>query len=720
MRRLLPTIRALNNTPLSLENRAALRTALATLFAILIAFQLHFDKPYWSGMTVVILANIYTGSIIDKAIMRIVGTVIGAWIGFFIAGLVANSLLLYLLINFFLVCAAVYYYNFSDYAYAYLLGALGAFIVISQLAIDPEEAFSVAIWRPVDIGLGVLVSAASAFCLFPNKISDNILKDVVRIFTSLEALLDEIKQGLLTGVLPLKTLIAENLLLKKELRKAAEMIGFMRRELGIKRERIDQFRALIDQFYNLTRSITYFLSAFEREGKEAFLTGISAELIAVFEAFNHDLHHLKEAFFIPQTVAPALQIKTALLNLEHAIDQSLGSTEFKISSSYELMQFLERVSQLINNLEPVFLSHQTLASPKKHLISSQKQLRNDPDNIIHSIKVGLAAILALSFWLVSNWPGGLNGIISSIIISIRKNLFEMTNISLYRILGCFAGGGLALFSLSFVAMNLYDFMLLLFFAIWGFSYFSFKYTDYAYIGLQANIALVMTLAQAGGPPTDLAPPLERLAGIFIGIVASFLVANLIWRRDLFTMLFRNLEKLQHFLFHNLSVLLLDKTEKLYDLRHLFWLCRSLIEAINPEHLKANKQESLTAAKRRFEQMAIMQAAISHIDESINKELAGRLALTLGFDFFDIEQAIIRLYKTKGWQEKELIKQHIEASFAKIDFKPYYQTIPNAELINCLSYINSLKQLVTLAFPIAQESPISSLGKIGHNKEAWWV
>ena len=80
--------------PRTVENRAAIRTAIGALVAVLVAFKFHLQSPYWSGMSVVIVANLYTGSIIDKALMRIIGTIVGAVLGFYIAGLVANSFFL--------------------------------------------------------------------------------------------------------------------------------------------------------------------------------------------------------------------------------------------------------------------------------------------------------------------------------------------------------------------------------------------------------------------------------------------------------------------------------------------------------------------------------------------------------------------------------------------------------------------------------------------------
>lgn len=684
------------STPQTLEQRAALRTAIAALAAILIAFMFHLDNPYWSGMTVVLLANIYTGSIIDKAILRIVGTVIGAWFGYFLAGLVANSLLLYLLANFLLISLAIYYYSFSPHAYAYLLGALGAFIVISQLAITPEDAFYVAIWRPVEIGLGVLVSAASALCIFPNNIQDNLLKDVDLLFDQLGGILEQLSNSLISAEPTFEEIAANNLLLKIKLRKSIEMLGFMRRELGIKRERIDQFRAILDQFLGLSRTITYFISSY----KKGDISTILKPVAEVFAAAQYDLQILKNEFFASEGARQSLYMETALANLYQSVISRTTEFETDLTPTKALKPYLQmepllqQINAVIRNLSNVLIHGQANVNRKTKLLSSQQLLRNDPDIIISSIKTGLASILALSFWLVTNWPGGLNGIISSIVISIKKNLFEMRSISLYRFLGCLIGGGLALFPLAFFAMNLYDFILILFLAVWGFSYFSFKYPTYSYIGLQANIALIISMAQAGGPPIELEPALERLAGIVIGIVASFLVANVLWRTDFFSLLTRHLRRLFRFLVYNLNELLLgdQKKSSLYDLTSLFWLCRGLLEAFPEGYFKAKKQERLEAAKKRFVQMTLIQATISHIYESINKDSAHAVAAKYKIELEALERDIVALYqanKTETWKH---IKQRIDKLLPTFDLSPYYAMTPSTELSNCISYIHALNQL----------------------------
>ncbi|KTD27468.1 FUSC family protein [Legionella maceachernii] len=697
---LITEVRIFKLFPKTLENRAALRTAIATLIAVLIAFFLHLDKPYWSGMTVVILANVYTGSIIDKAILRIVGTVIGACMGYFLAGLVVNSLLLYLLANFLLISLAVYYYNFSPHAYAYLLGALAAFFVISQLAVSSDEAFYVAIWRSVEIALGVLVSAVAALFIFPNKIQDSLINDVNSIFDQLSDLLDQLHQLLLMDKSSIQELSTNNFQLRKKIKKSTEIIGFMRRELGIKRERIDQFRVLLDQFYALSRSITYFLSSYEQQKEVNDLTVFEKCVSEIFIAAQHDLQVLKSAFFAEREAQEGLEMETKLARLQQemsALSMKLdeeATSMATIKHYLKILPLLQRINAVITHLSYVLIHRQEPIKQEAKLISSHQQLRNDPDIIVSSIKTGLAAILALGFWLFTNWPNGLPGIVSSIVISLKKNLFEMSNISVHRLLGCITGASVVLLPLAFFSVNLYNFMLILFFAIWGFTYFSFKYIPYGYIGLQANIVIIIFMAQASGPPTELEPALERLAGVVIGIVSSFLVGNVLWRTDYFSILERHLHKLYRFLLHNLSQLLQLEPSKaqLYDLTDLFWLCRGLLEAFPESHFKGKKRQRITQARSYFEQMVLMQATIGHIYDAIDRNKAHATAASLGVNLHELEEAVVGFYRADTPKKSEQLNQYLHEKLEKFNLAIPYAKSPTDELGNCIDYVNALNQL----------------------------
>lgn len=656
--------------PQTKENRAALRTAIAALAAILLAFALHLDKPYWSGMTAVILANIYTGNIIDKAIMRIAGTIVGAWLGYWLAGFIANSFFLYLLTCFMLVAVAVYYYNFSIYAYAYLLVALSGIIVISELAINPDAAYWVAIWRPIEIGLGVVVSAAAAFCLFPNNIHDELSAEISLLFDHFQQVLSQFEKSLLQA----DTKTKENLLqsiyqFKKRVRKSTEMIGFMRREIGFKPEKIDQFRLLLDSFYNLSNALFYATTDYQYA---QIKIQVAAAKQSMFDAVQHDLTMLKAAF-IDQSIGSSNLASTPVL------------TDFNQDpkqKSFELSHLFRRINNSLLSLNTVVLQGNPVPTRKRNLITAQQRLQTDPDVVKHSIKAGLSVTLALVFWLISNWPGGLNGLISSIVISIRSNIHEMKNISIYRLIGCFAGGGLALFALGFFAFNLYDFIIIIFFAVWGFSWFSFRYTALAYIGLQANIALIISLAQAGGPPVFLGPALERLGGILIGISASFIVANALWRTDLIGLLRRKLTKLSNYLAYNTrQILTPDSRLPLHELSNLFWLCRGLIETLDAKSLNLREQQQADAAKDEFQQLVLVQATLSHLAENIDQKQARQTLAQCGYT--------VDLFHWLNQGSASDIQQEIDKILKTLTNRC---DLPHDELENAVAYLMAIRQL----------------------------
>ncbi|MGM9451779.1 FUSC family protein [Legionella bozemanae] len=331
---------------------------------------------------------------------------------------------------------------------------------------------------------------------------------------------------------------------------------------------------------------------------------------------------------------------------------------------------------------------------KHHVLKTQDRIRTDIDVIKRSIKAGLSVILALGFWLVSNWSGGLNGIISSLVLSIRKHLFEMKSVSIHRLLGCIWGGGIALFSLFLIKMTLYDFILIFFFSIWGFSYFMFKLPKYSYIGLQANIALIISLAQEGGPPVYLAPPLQRLGGIVIGIIASFIVANLIWRSDVWTMLNRYLNKLYVYMGQNLKQVLLSSANqiKLHDLATLFWSSRGLLESLADEPLSSKKQNLLTELTKRFESLVIIQATISHILLAIDREKVEKTAQLLGYELFSYEKEIWIAFEKHDVEHGLKLSHQLQDLLLEMDKKIIFP-ISDDDLRGFLAYLNALNQLV---------------------------
>ncbi|WP_420340372.1 FUSC family protein [Roseibium sp.] len=97
-----------------------------------------------------------------------------------------------------------------------------------------------------------------------------------------------------------------------------------------------------------------------------------------------------------------------------------------------------------------------------------------------------------------------------------------------RLSGCLIGGSSGLAIVVFLPANLLVWSLFLIVGIFVFSRTHFSGQSNAYVGTQAVLAYLMTMVTGSGPPTTVEPVLDRLAGIFIGVVI-LVIGNLLAR-----------------------------------------------------------------------------------------------------------------------------------------------------------------------------------------------
>lgn len=681
-----------NLLPQSIENRAALRTAFAAVIAVLLSFKFHLQNPFWSGMTVVVVANLYTGSILDKAIMRVIGTIIGAVCGYFIAGFVANSLFLFLASCFLIIAICAYFYQYSNYGYAYLLGAICAFIVICQIVFSPENALYVAIWRPIEIGTGVVVFALCAYLLFPNHLKENITNDIAIILGDLGKQMDDLMSYLTFENTSLDTLIADNLKLKRQLRKLTELMGAVSHELGVKRKDVERFRMILDSLSTLTRQVHYLWMLKLQKTDIQKLKFLPLELVV--NAIKKDLAALQLQVGTENTERVCLQAVSAVQAFEDAYDALHKDRAIRSELIDSLALFFQQTLMSLSLLASAF-SYQEVSIKKEYqVLSKQYRLRYDVSLIQYAIKAGLTVLLALGFWFLSNWPGGINGLISSLIISVRKNTFEMKNIVVYRLIGCSLGAGVALLSLYLFELGLISFTLLLFLSVYGFSYGMFRYPKYAYIGLQASIAFIIALAQEGGPPTSLAPPLERLSGVLIGIAASFIVANVFWRTDAWSTLSRYLEKIQRFHLYNVRQILTptDGPKTLHDLATLFWNTRELIDGLANSKLTEKNQKRLEDIRLQFGKRVQVQVVIQYFLSAVDYEQVMKTATNLSFNLNAYSAEVVSFIEKQDADGAKAFLHTLQEAREQMDAHFIQAEIPIRERRNFLGYLDVLAQL----------------------------
>ena len=144
-----------------------LRTWLASMLALGIAFELQLDAPYWAWITVWIVAQPTAGMQLSKSFYRAVGTVAGAILAVILIALFAQTPELFVLALALLVGGCTFASNIltNFRAYATVLAAYTAGIVASDAIDAPTQVWFIALSRASAILIGI-ASAVTVTAIF--------------------------------------------------------------------------------------------------------------------------------------------------------------------------------------------------------------------------------------------------------------------------------------------------------------------------------------------------------------------------------------------------------------------------------------------------------------------------------------------------------------------------------------------------------------------------
>jgi uncharacterized membrane protein YccC len=100
--------------------------------------------------------------------------------------------------------------------------------------------------------------------------------------------------------------------------------------------------------------------------------------------------------------------------------------------------------------------------------------------------------------------------------------------ALNRFIGCLIGGVAALGCLALSVTDFATWLLMIAVAMWICMHVQTSSRGVGYVGTQAAIAFIVTLAQGNGPPTSLVPAIDRFVGITGGLAILTVVSVALW------------------------------------------------------------------------------------------------------------------------------------------------------------------------------------------------
>jgi uncharacterized membrane protein YccC len=153
---------------LSRKAKESIKTALAMTLAYGIALAMDWDKAMWAGFTVAFVSLSTIGQSINKAALRVLGTLVAVVVSLMLVAWFPQDRWLLIIAMVALVGVCTYMMAGPRHQYFWHVLAFVTVIIVMGSQADPEVAFNTAVLRAQETGLGILVYGLVSVLLWPN------------------------------------------------------------------------------------------------------------------------------------------------------------------------------------------------------------------------------------------------------------------------------------------------------------------------------------------------------------------------------------------------------------------------------------------------------------------------------------------------------------------------------------------------------------------------
>ena len=154
---------------LSVRFKEAFKVALAMTIAYGIALSMDWDRPYWAGFAVAFVSLATIGQSLNKAAMRMLGTLVAMAVALTLIALFAQERWLFMLTLSIFLGFMAYMMGASRFPYFWQVSGFVTVIICMDGGLDPVNAFDTAVLRAQETGLGILVYSLVAVLIWPSS-----------------------------------------------------------------------------------------------------------------------------------------------------------------------------------------------------------------------------------------------------------------------------------------------------------------------------------------------------------------------------------------------------------------------------------------------------------------------------------------------------------------------------------------------------------------------
>jgi len=499
--------------------RAALRTTLLAVIASGLIMVLHAPEGEFLLVTIFILMPADAGASLDKARLRLAGTLGAGAIALVALVLVSGKPWLFLPIQALVIAVAMFFARTTTAPYAFVLGAITFVLILPLYPTDPSADLERLLWRTALTTLGVLMATGAQLLLWPDDPEVLLLDDLagrVRDTESLLALLRAVPPG--ERLAPVQQGVAvTGVSGQLDLLKNAEA-----RSRWLRQRHTEQI-ALITSVQLLTtagRRLAQLAGAYPLPGWAApridrIRDACAAARLALAERRTMDIGVAPPVTAFPHAASDTeLEVAAALEELERAFTRLPAATGFLTQGT---------------------TTTATAPAPLREPVAAQRLLTPactlaNADAIRFALKVSLATTICGVFLEATHLPGLGTALITCAVMA-QSFIGAGLRKALLRLSGALAGTVVTLLVILVLIPNMETLASYLVMATVVFGLAAWVVAGSSrigYVGLQMTLVLALTLVQSTAPTIDLGVPADRILGILLGILVMGLVDVSVW------------------------------------------------------------------------------------------------------------------------------------------------------------------------------------------------
>ncbi|MEM4987601.1 FUSC family protein [Collimonas sp. H4R21] len=392
---------------------------LATLLALGLSLLFDLSKPGTAMITVVIVLQPRSGLVLAKGFYRFIGTSVGVIMSIVLAASFSQQPVLFLAAGAcwlaFCTAGSTVFRNFQSYAF--VLAGYTLVIVGLPAALQPDQAFDIAMTRLSEVMLGLLCAGVVSDVLFPKRLSDVLLLTVRKRFADFKTFIA------LDDVAPSSRPARERMVL----RFIGEVISLEALRTSSVFESATghlqslQLRQLNNAFMTASttfHSLDQLFGRLQAGGKLSTLNALLMEYKAIVRALSSQDR--------TQLAQVRLALPQRLAALRRGLATANGSSSGNYSDSSHVLDFdsaAELLARFADELQVYARIHAVVIQTEMHMpddvqLPAHYVARTDPTLVLTSaLRAAIGFGISSLFWIESGWVSGTDAVVMATVVS---------------------------------------------------------------------------------------------------------------------------------------------------------------------------------------------------------------------------------------------------------------------------------------------------------------